>query len=171
AYCMFDRHEFLAFHGYHPECRYYPHPEGYLPLKYLMFGRQPWGYPRGYHFHSLYRAKDAQGVRMKWNIPIGEDTYDLVGNDHVICNAMICAYTLGGEKWLQILYDNWHKKLRSKWLLNGIRDYAREVSRPEYEWVQRNKLYSLDEVLIKARKEEWKGMENWNPEIGDDPLD
>jgi len=175
AYVMFKRYEFLAFRGYHPACRFYPHPEGYISLKYLMFGRQPWAVPKAYHFHSVYRIPEAHndeaGEKPKWPITIKGDPYNLVGNDHLICNAMICAYTLGGEKWLEIVYDSWARRVRSKYLLKGIRDYAREQAQEEYEWVQRNKLHTLDEVLTQARLERVDGMENWFSAIGDDPLD
>ena len=169
AYTMFKTQELLDLRGYHPECQYYPHPEGYLPLKYLMFGRQPWAEPRSFHFHSIYRNPNAMG-RGEWEIPIGDDTYKLVGNDHLICNAMICAYTLGGEKWINIIYDSWARKIRSKYVINGIRDYAREVAQEEYKWVQDNCEKSLDEVLIQARKDRIDGMENWYEKIGGDPL-
>jgi len=169
AYVMFKRYEFLAFRGYHPKCRFYPHPEGYISLKYLMFGRQPWGVPKAYHFHSVYRNPNAHGKPV-WNITIKGDPYGLKGNDHLICNAMICAYTLGGEKWLGIVYDSWAKRVRSKYLLKGIRDYAREQAQEEYKWVQRNKLHTLDEVLTQARLERVAGMENWFQSIGEDPI-
>lgn len=169
AYTLFDTRELLKLRGYHPECQYYPHPEGYVPLKYLMFGRQPWGDPRAYHFHSVYRNPNAQG-RGRWEITIKGDNYALVGQDHLICNAMICAYTLGGEKWLGILYDSWYSKIRSKYVLNGIREYAKIHAQEEHEWVQDNAEYTLDEVLIKARVSRIDGMENWYSRVGDDPL-
>jgi len=169
AYTLFKTQELLDFRGYHPQCRYYPHPEGYLPLKYLMMGRQPWAVPKAYHLHSVYRNPSAQG-RQTWEIEIRGDSHSLVGIDHLICNAMNCAYTLGGEKWLDILYDSWAPKIRSKYILKGIREHARKVSEEERKWIINNCEYTLDEVLIEARKNRVDGMENWLSQVGDDPL-
>ena len=170
AYTLFKTKELLDLHGYHPKCQFYSHPEGYLPLKYLMFGRQPWGAPKAYHFHSVYRNPGSQG-RGIWKIDIKGDSYDLVGNDHLLCNAMMCAYTLGGDKWLDIIYDYWAKKIRSKYVLNGIKAYAKSEAEEEYNWVQNNMEHTLDEVLFNARKNRIKGMENYPTELlGEDPL-
>ena len=169
AYTLFKTRELIELRGYHPKCQFYPHPEGYLPLKYLMMGRQPWAVPKAFHLHSVYRNPGSHG-KPRWDIEIRGDPHSLVGNDHLICNAMICAYTLGGEKWLNILYDSWAQKMRSKYILKGIRDYARGEAEEEYNWVQNNMEHTLDEVLIDARKNKIKGMENWFKEISPDPL-
>ncbi len=170
AYTMFKREELLELRGYHPKCRYYPHPEGYLPLKYLMFGRSVWAVPTAFHFHSVYRNPGSHG-RPRWVIDIQDDKYTLQGGDFHICNSMICAYTLGGEKWLDILYDSWSKEVRSSYVLNGIKEYAKEQAEEEHEWVMNNMEKSLDEVLTEGRKKKIKGMEDWFTGIGEDPLD
>lgn len=169
AYTMFNSEEFLDLHGYHPECRFYPHPEGYLPLKYLMFGREVWAVPKAYHFHSVYRNPGSHG-RPKWDIDIDGETHTLGGGDFHTCNAMICAYTLGGDKWLDLVYEAWSNEIRSRWILNGIKNYAKTVAQKEHEWVQDNSEKSLDEVLTLARRNKIKGMEDWFKPIGDDPL-
>ena len=169
AYTLFKTEELLELRGYHPKCQYYPHPEGYLPLKYLMFGRQVWADPNAYHFHSVYRNPGSMG-KPKWSIPIDDDFYNLVGNDHLICNAMMCAYTLGGDKWLDIIYDYWAKKIRSKYVLNGIKSYAKSEAEEEFNWVQNNLEHTLDDVLFNARKNRIKGMENYPSFLGEDPL-
>jgi len=170
AYVLFKTEELLELRGYHPKCQYYPHPEGYLPLKYLMMGRQVWAEPNAYHLHSVYRNPNSMG-KPEWRIPIDDDFHNLVGNDHLICNAMICAYTLGGDKWLDIVYDTWAKKMRSKYVLKGIKAYAKSEAEEEYNWVQNNMEHTLDEILIKARKDRIKGMENYPTELlGEDPL-
>ena len=170
AYTMFRTEELLELHGYHPKCQYYPHPEGYLPLKYLMFGRGVWAIPKAYHFHSVYRNPGSHGGP-KWIIDVQGDPHTLVGNDHLICNAMICSYTLGGDKWMDIIYDTWAKKIRSKYILKGIREYAKSEAEEEHNWVQNNMEKTLDEVLIEARKNKIKGMENYPTELlGEDPI-
>lgn len=179
AYVLFKVNELKELRGYHPECKYYPHPEGYLPLKYLMFGRKVVAEPNAYHFHSIYRMQQFEknylskigcNQQKTWRIEIQGDPYGMVGQDHLICNAMICAYTLGSEKWLDILYDTWTKKIRSKYVLNGIKSYARQLAKTERLWVINHAEKTLDQVLTEARKHKIDGMENWFSKIGDDPL-
>jgi hypothetical protein len=169
AYTLFKRDELLELHGYHPKCQYYPHPEGYLPLKYLMFGRTVWGVPQAYHFHSVYRVPGSHG-KPEWKIPIKDDTYTLRGGAFHTCNAMICAYTLGGDKWLDLMYDAWSKEIRSGYVLKGIKEYAKTEAEEEHNWVMNNMEKSLDEVLTEARKNKVKGMSDWFNGIGRDPL-
>ncbi len=162
AYVVFNREEFLKLRGYHPACRFYPHPEGYLPLKYWMFDRECWAHPMAYHFHSNYPKggmktgyKTIEGL----SIDIKGDPYRLVGGDHLIRNAMLTAYTLGGESWIQRIHDHWSKKVRSMYVLNGIRDNAILVAQEEREWILDNAHRTLDEVLENLHKMKVKGIE------------
>ncbi|GAH71025.1 unnamed protein product, partial [marine sediment metagenome] len=72
AYTMFKTKDLLDYRGYHPKCQYYPHPEGYLPLKYQMLGREVWAVPQAFHLHSVFRNQNPHG-RQTWEIPIDDD--------------------------------------------------------------------------------------------------
>ena len=171
AYVAFRRQEFLDSHGYHPECRYYPHPEGYLPLKYLMLGKRVHCKPDCFHFHSNYPRN--YGTKIKSEpvvIDIKGDPYTLMGQDNLIRNAHLCAYTLGGDKWLKILTDSWLTKVASQYVVKGIAEDAKIAAQGERKWVEANAKYTLDEVLTQARKDKIAGMSDWLPAIGEDPL-
>lgn len=159
AYVAFWRKEFLKLRGYHPACRFYPHPEGYLPLKYWMFDREVWLHPQAFHFHSNYPRNYGTKIHEGLTIDIKGDPYKVVGNDHCIRNAMICGYTLGGEAWLQHIYDYWSKKVRSKYVLNGIKEDARRVSEDERQWILDNAHWTLDETLQRLHDIKVKGTE------------
>jgi len=173
AYVAYRREEFLSLRGYNPNCMYYPHPEGYLPLKYLMFDKRVMAYPECIHYHSNYPRNYGNKMREEpFRIMIKGDPYAIVGQDHLIRNSHICAVTLGGERWLKILTDSWLQKVASKYVVEGIAEDARNVAQSEREWVEKNAKFTLDEVLIRARKDKVAGMERWPTDILglDDPL-
>lgn len=159
AYVIFNREEFLKLRGYHPACRFYPHPEGYLPLKYWMFDREVWLHPKAYHFHSNYPRNYGSKIKEGLTIQIRGDPYRLIGNDNLIRNAMICSYTLGGEPWIQRVYEYWSKRVRSKYVLNGIREDARASAEEEYQWILDNAHHTLDEVLQDLHQRKTRGVE------------
>ena len=159
AYMMVRREEFLALRGYHPECRGYPHPEGYVPLKYQMCGLECWSVPSAWHLHSLYPRN--YGTRPKVHIEIEGEKYLLVGNDNLVRNAMICAGTLGGEEWVDKVYEEWRGRGGHKRVLDGIRVSAESALVEERDWVLDNSLFSLDEVLDELYDAGVKGMEKW----------
>jgi len=107
-----------------------------------------------------------------FRIMIKGDPYAIVGQDHLIRNAHICAFTLGNERWLKILTDSWLQKVASKYVVEGIAEDARNVAQSEREWVEKNAKFTLDEVLIRARKDKVADMERWPTDILglDDPL-
>jgi len=152
AYVMFNREEFLKLHGYHSECRFYPHPEGYLPLKYWMFEREVWLHPRAFHFHSIYPRNYGSKIKEGFTILVDGEPYRLVGNDNLLRNAMICAFTLGGKEWSQKIYDFWLPKIRSQAVLSGIKEDAERVAAEERNWILNNATYTLNEVLIDLHK-------------------
>jgi len=82
AYMMVRRKEFLDLRGYHPACRGYPHPEGYVPLKYYMMGFECWSIPKAWHLHSLYPRN--YGTPPQVEIEIDGKTKKLVGNGVLI---------------------------------------------------------------------------------------
>lgn len=54
AYTMYRLEEFLDIGGYFEGCRFYPHPEGYMPLKFWMTGKEVVIHPGSYHIHGMY---------------------------------------------------------------------------------------------------------------------
>jgi len=54
AYTMYRTKDFLDCGGYCDEARFYPHPEGYMPLKLQMMGKEIFIHTNSYHFHSLF---------------------------------------------------------------------------------------------------------------------
>jgi len=54
AYTMYRLDEFLEIGAYFEGCRFYPHPEGYMPLKYWMTGRPAAIHPESWHIHGMF---------------------------------------------------------------------------------------------------------------------
>jgi glycosyltransferase involved in cell wall biosynthesis len=154
AYVAFFRDRFIKSRGYHMGCRGYPHPEGYLPLKSWMLDQECWIHPKAFHYHSLYPRN--YGPQVDINI----DGHQLVGNDFLIRNAMICAYTLGGDKWLDKIYNEWLKYRGAKQhVLDLIKKHALASIGEERKWILDNAVYTLDEVLIQLQLNGVKGVE------------
>lgn len=170
AYVSFRTKEFLDSRGYHPACRFYPHPEGYLPLKYLMLGKRVMVNPDCFHFHSNHPRNYGTQIKDGYIIKINNEDYKLVGQDFLIRNAMLCAYTLGGDKWIDILKESWLERGTKKYVIDGIYEEVKQTATEERKWVEQNAKYTLDEVLINARKNKVAGMEDWLDAIGSDPL-
>jgi len=118
AYTMYRREVFWELGGYFDECRFYPHPEGYLPLKAKMLGYTVVIHPLSYHIHGMYPRsyKQANYVKMvtlvnnilKSNIP---DSAKL----EQIQFAMAFDQPDEGMKKLQE-YGNW------SWSEHGVRN-------------------------------------------------
>jgi len=159
AYVMVRREEFLKLHGYHSECRGYPHPEGYVPLKYWMFDYECWSMPKAFHIHSNYPR--SYGVAPKVNIEMDGKSYRLVGNDNLIRNAMICAYTLGGGEWIDKVWNEWHSRGGNSRILDGIKVSALKATSKERKWIQDNAKHTLDEILDELYRREIRGMESY----------
>jgi len=172
AYVAFRRREFLDSRGYHPGCMYYPHPEGYLPLKYLMLGKRVMCRPDCFHFHSNYPRNYGSKIKNEpVVINIKGDPYPLMGQDNLIRNAHLVAFTLGGDRWLNILTESWLTKVASRYVVEGIAADARVAATEEREWMEKNAVKTLDEVLIEGRRNRIAGLEDWPTNIlGDDPL-
>jgi len=157
AYCMFRREEFLKLRGYNENCRGYPHPEGYVPLKYMMFGYECYSMPLAWHLHSNYPRN--YGVAPKVDVEVKGQKYRLVGNDNLIRNAMVCGYTLGNEKWLDRISNEWESRGGRKKILDAIKQNVLEVAQDEHEWVMQNAKYGLNEVLTNLYNKKVRGME------------
>jgi len=157
AYVSFRRDEFLKLGIYHPECRDYPHGENYPHLKLWMLGYEAWSHPSAIHFHSIFPRR--YGKKSKVEIIVeGEPRY-LIGNDFVVHNAMVCAYTLGGEKWANFVYEEWKSRGGQTKILDGIRDRVLDVAQEEREWILNNTDQTLEDVLTDLHNRGIRGME------------
>jgi len=197
AYTMYRREEFLGLEGYFDECRFYPHPEGHMPLKVWMTGKKVVIHPHSYHIHGMYPR-----------------SYKFSNNTTILTGvAAILKEELGdGEKLQKVremmFYDSpdeGQKKIDEygglSWSEHGIRNVlmvayilgdvkwldicckytgasgklkqnAVEVvdATGQRERLRNKQIMTLDEVLTMARREKIPGMENWFDPIGDDPL-
>lgn len=65
AYTMYRRDVFWKLGAYFEECRFYPHPEGYLPLKAKMLGYTVMVHPASWHIHGMYPRTYKQANKEK----------------------------------------------------------------------------------------------------------
>ena len=171
AYTMYRRKEFLDIGGYFEGCRYYPHPEGYMPLKMWLIGKRMMVHPDSWHLHGMYpRTYAANSIDRDAKIKeYGGHSWQWHGRR----NVLMVAWILGGDKWMRICYDalwkpsdNWASSEIVQSALATVQgDDARTL-----QWFRAHREMSLDDVLTMARRERIPGMENWFDEIGKDPL-
>jgi hypothetical protein len=167
---MYRRKEFLEIGGYLDTCRFYPHPEGYMPLKMWMWGKYMAVHPGSWHIHGMYPRRYS----------IGKDETDakireyggLSWGEHGLRNVLMVAYVLGGEKWIQLCADHLgvkRKDDKADRMIDSatvnVENYFDENGDPRKKFK-----YTLDEVLTALRRDRVMGMENWYNGIGVDPL-
>ncbi|MCK5614667.1 hypothetical protein KAR91_73055, partial [Candidatus Pacearchaeota archaeon] len=91
--------------------------------------------------------------------------------EHGWMNVMKIAYILGEEKWIDICKEALQFKYSiPDYKLQELYDVSLEIATPERELLKEKFKYTLDEILIKARKEGIAGMGSWDSRIGEDPL-
>ncbi len=169
AYVMYRRDEFWDLGGYFEGARFYPHPEGYMPLKTWMSGKECHTHPDSWHIHgepcrSYFGTGPAR--RRKIREYGGFSTVE-----HGWMNVMKIAYILGKDKWIDICREALqHKHRVPDYKMKELYELSLEVATPERELLEKKFKYTLDEILIKARKEEIAGMSNWDSRIGCDPI-
>jgi hypothetical protein len=82
AYTMYRTEDFLEVGGYFDECRFYPHPEGYMPLKIWMFGKEMWVHQDSWHIHGMFHRHYEQteavllGERIRFIVNSSDMTYE-----------------------------------------------------------------------------------------------
>jgi len=171
AYTMYRLKEFLELGGYFNSCRFYPHPEGYMPLKVWMTGKTMVTHPLSWHIHGMYPRQYAVSAEEREGKIREYGGYSW--HEHGMRNVLMIAYILGDEKWLNICYDALVKKHNPR-RLPELKTSAIEVVDSEptkiRSWLRNHQECSLDEVLINARKNRIAGLENWYDKIGRDPL-
>jgi len=169
AYVMYRRDEFWDLGGYLRGGHFYPFPEGYMPLKVWMSGKECRTHPDSWHIHGE-PCRTYFGTGPERRKKIREyGGYSEV--EHGWMNVMQTAYILGGEKWIDICRDALQYKHNiPDYKMSELYDVALRVATPERERLRGKFRRSLDDVLTWARKEEIVGLENWDVRIGDDPL-
>ena len=180
AYVMYRREEFWELGGYFSGTRFYPHPEGDLPLKMWLSGKECRTHPDAWHIHGEpCRGYFQTGPerRKKEREYGGYST-----GEHGWMNVMKIAYLLGGEKWSSICREALQFKHRvPEYKMEELYKVAVDCATPERERLEGKFKYSLDEVLTMARKTGIVGMEDkyhkgewvssgWDTRIGEDPL-
>ncbi len=168
AYTMYRRDEFLKLGGYFDEARFYPHPEGYMPLKVWMSGKQVYTHPLSWHLHGMYPRQYSQS---KEETQAKIDEYGgLSWADHGMRNVFMVALILGDVKWLQICVQAFKDRKTKETLVKVAQSAINTVENSgEYDRLHNLAEMSLDEVLINARKKKIPGMEHWFNKIGPDP--
>jgi hypothetical protein len=167
AYTMYRTQDFLDIGGYCDACRFYPHPEGYMPMKMWMSGKEVYIHPGSYHFHSLFPRKYSLNNE-EANTKIQEfGGYNWQEHGHM--NIYKIAYILGEEKWTKICNTSL-KECGSRHDEDKLMGVAIEEAKPIREQLSDKFIYSLDSILTMARKEKIPGMEHWFKPIGNDPL-
>lgn len=159
AYVLVNREEFMSIGAYNENCRYYPHPEGYIPLKYWMFDMECLINPFAYHYHSNFPRNHGLPPEMELEIVPENRMHRLTWNDHTIRNAMICAYSLGGQQWIDRIHAEWTRRGARPNILNSIYDSAKEAGQEDRDWISDNAVYTLNEVLFKLRERKVAGTE------------
>jgi len=168
AYTMYRKDEFLKLGGYFDGCRFYPHPEGYMPFKVWMNGKTVMAHPDSWHLHGMFPRKySLSPIETMRKI----DEYGgFSWHQHGMRNVLMIAYILGDAKWLKLCLQTLEKRHSRK--LCKLRRSAIQTVRAsgELKRLRDQQEMTLDEVLTKARKEHIMGMEQWYDGIGKDPL-
>lgn len=169
AYTMYRLDEFKEIGGYFNGCRFYPHPEGYVPLKYWLTGREIRICPQSYHIHGMYprRYWVSETERQRKVEQYG----GLSPSEHGVRNVLMVAHILGGNWWRRTCKSALEKKHNRE--MDDLEYSAiTEVNEREDEvrWFWNHQQQSLTDFLTEARKHRLLGMEKWFHKLGDDPL-
>ena len=140
-----------------------------MPLKVWMTGKTMVTHPLSWHIHGMYpRRYGLNQEEIKRKI---EEYGGYSWHEHGMRNVLMVAYILGDEKWLNICYDTLTKKHNPPRLAELKQSAVETVDKDgTREWLRNKQEYSLDEILIRARKERIPGMENWSDGVCKDPL-
>jgi hypothetical protein len=168
AYTMYRKKDFLDIGGYCDAARFYPHPEGYMPLKLQMAGKEAYVHLGSYHFHSMFPRK-YKVSEVEANTKIQEHG-GYSWQEHGRMNIYKIAYILGEEKWAKICRKSIAEESGEHPGEDKLLELAIEQAKPIREELAPKFKYTLEEVLTSARKEKLPGMENWFDPIGPDPL-
>jgi glycosyltransferase involved in cell wall biosynthesis len=137
ANILIDRHVWEEIDGYHPALGIYGGGEPYTDIKAQMYGYQVKSHPEMHYYHL--------GVKRgyHWN------------QTDMWRNFMVTAYSLGGQKYLDMLYAGYYKKCKRNetWLakLNETRDSAVAAAQADRDKIEATAKFTVDEIL-----EDWR---------------
>ena len=125
--------------GYHTGQRSYGGREPFLTFKMWLFGYRNFTVPTTNHIHY-------NGSRLyEWR-----DDWGNIGNDVFYRNCMTQAYSIGGEKWLDIIFNSFtSKKGVKREVISKLREEAISLSMKERSFVLGNQLLSFDDLWRK----------------------
>lgn len=123
--------------GYHTGQRAYGGREAFVTFKMWLFGYRNFTVPTTNHCHyngrRLYEWTDENGS---------------LGNDVWLRNSMMQAYSIGGDKWLDKIYEKFKSKRGVKApIIKKLRDEAFAASQEERKFVEHNQMYEFDELF------------------------
>jgi glycosyltransferase involved in cell wall biosynthesis len=150
ATLVIGRTEFWSVRGFHEGFRCYAGGESYLSLKWWLLGKQIWLQPEGIMRH------DNKGTRVQRSADGKLDFRRNYGwtNEDVWFNHMLSAYTIGGEPWLDLLYQKYRDECKhmAAWLANVEKLHATvlEIGQEDRAWIAERQQMSLDELLMQA---------------------
>jgi glycosyltransferase involved in cell wall biosynthesis len=117
AYTMYRTQDFLDIGGYCDSCRFYPHPEGYMPIKMWMTGKPMYVHQDSWHIHGMfhrhYERRESENIveRVRYLINRGDLTYEKKISDirglyaHAEYNEGVAKRAeYGGHSW------SWHSR-------------------------------------------------------------
>lgn len=170
AYTMYRRKDFLELGGYLNTCRFYPHPEGYMPLKVWMSGKFMAVHPESWHIHGMYPR--SYGLNQDETQRKIKEYGGLSWGEWGLKNVLMVAYVLGGDKWAGLCVDHLGIKRKDE-KASKLIDSAKSEVEEHFKYnpdIRKRFTYTLDEVLTAIRRNRVMGMENWLGNIGPDPL-
>jgi glycosyltransferase involved in cell wall biosynthesis len=171
---LLGRKEFLEARGFHPSFRCYGGGEPHLAFKWWLLGKECWLWPKGLMRHAFglkarwreVNLKHARGTPFaKGKGPTAKD--DLKQGDEVLgyhrgyswnnnqlwYNFLLCAYVIGGEKWLNQRYEKYHQQCKGvqRYIddLKKNREEAERDGQEERKWIEDNQVIGFDELLAK----------------------
>jgi len=131
---LIDKKVWDEIDGYHPALGIYGGGEPYTDIKAQMYGYQVKSHPEMQYYHLAARKRGYHWFQTDmWR------------------NFMITAYSLGGQKYLDMLYAGYYEKCKNHadWLktLNETRDSAVAAAQADRDHIQTTAKYTVDEVL------------------------
>jgi glycosyltransferase involved in cell wall biosynthesis len=127
------RETFIDYGAWNKHFGIYGGGEPYIDLKYWTFGDKVVCHPHVY----LHHLGDKRGYA--WN------------NDDLWNNFLIAAYTVGGEKYFQILRKHYQDRCGNNQAylkrLDEICETAKELAGPDRQFISSRQKFTLDEVL------------------------
>ena len=136
ATILLGRQTFNLARGFHPGFKTYAGGEGYLAMKLWRLGVKSWMNP-----NTLVRH-DNWGLKVKRRDDGSYDHGRGYGwtNSEVWYNFMLSAYTVGGEEWMDTIYQGCVKQCNgvAQWIneLTSLRDEIRVIGEEDRLWIQ-----------------------------------